>query len=256
MVLLQEIARDKEFKLRQGLNVVGVTHTTYWINWTIVGTLLNIKQTLVLMCCGRIFQFELWKNCDNSILFYLFFIYGQCFVFFAFFVSTLITSLDMANQLSYSIILANVLVETSFTNTALTLKLFYSDAVIVHQYINVVVWFLECFPTFSFSMAFGQICMIASKKFDFNTINWVEGKHLGYDDYHNGILIISKTTFDVIHTKSIEHFVNCILQSGIFFFVMFWYCDHIFSSNRGVAYSLYFPLQKSYWMTVFPFFSK
>ena len=42
MVCLQEISRDKEYKLRQGLNVVGVTHFVYWINWIIVGTILNL----------------------------------------------------------------------------------------------------------------------------------------------------------------------------------------------------------------------
>ena len=36
------------------------------------------------------------------------------------------------------------------------------------------------------------------------------------------------------------------------FIVLWWYCDHVFASNRGVAHSLYFPLQKSYWLSVFP----
>jgi hypothetical protein len=52
MLMLQEISRDKEFKLRQGLNVVGVTHLVYWVNWIIVGTILNCIQTTVLMICG------------------------------------------------------------------------------------------------------------------------------------------------------------------------------------------------------------
>jgi hypothetical protein len=41
MILLQEIAKEKELKLRQGLNVVGVSHVTYWISWLIVGFVLN-----------------------------------------------------------------------------------------------------------------------------------------------------------------------------------------------------------------------
>ena len=41
MILLQEIAKEKELKLRQGLNVVGVSHVTYWISWLIVGLVLN-----------------------------------------------------------------------------------------------------------------------------------------------------------------------------------------------------------------------
>ena len=42
MVLLQEIVKEKECKLRQGLTVVGVTHNEYWVHWIIIGTSLNI----------------------------------------------------------------------------------------------------------------------------------------------------------------------------------------------------------------------
>jgi hypothetical protein len=67
------------------------------------------------------------------------------------------------------------------------------------------------------------------------------GRHMGYEDYHASKHIESKTTFDVINSKPIAHFVHCIEQTGLVFFILFWYFDHIFSSNRGVAYSLYFP---------------
>ena len=183
----------------------------------------------------------MWLNCPLNILFYLFFVYGQCFVLFAFFVSTMIKSLDQANQLSYSIILANILVECTFSNTPFTLKLFYSDAVVSHTFVKVWTWFLEMAPTFSFSMAFGQICFVASKRFHFDSISWIDGRKITMDDYYASTEMISKTTLDVIHTKPIAHFVHCINQTSVGLFILFWYFDHILSSNRGVAYSLYFP---------------
>jgi hypothetical protein len=40
-------------------------------------------------------------------------------------------------------------------------------------------------------------------------------------------------------------------------YALLWlYLDHVISSNRGVSYSFYFPLQKTYWMSVFPYFFK
>jgi ABC-type multidrug transport system permease subunit len=75
-VLLQEIARDKEYKLRQGLNVVGVSHLVYWINWIFVGTMLNLIQTSVLMITGSFCGFQIWENCPHWILFNLFFSNG------------------------------------------------------------------------------------------------------------------------------------------------------------------------------------
>lgn len=148
------------------------------------------------------------------------------------------------------------MVETTFTNTPFTLVLFYSAKVESHTFIMIARWILECFPTFSFSMAFGQICFVASKGFSYEAANWRVGKHLGYAEYYESKTIESKSTFNVLYMKPIAHFVHCIEMIGVFFFVMFWYCDHIFSSNRGVAFSLFFPFQKSYWLSVFPFCQK
>lgn len=94
MILVQEIAREKEFKLRQGLNIVGVSHPVYWLNWLIVGTLMNVVQTSVLVVSGQIIGFPLFKNAESMILFKFFFAFGQSMVFLAFFLSTLVSSLD------------------------------------------------------------------------------------------------------------------------------------------------------------------
>jgi hypothetical protein len=90
MLLLQEIAKEKENRLRQGLNVVGVSHTVYWCHWVIVGTAINFLQAMVLLVSGYIAQFELWDNCPFSILFFVIFWYGQCLVAWAFWISTMV----------------------------------------------------------------------------------------------------------------------------------------------------------------------
>jgi hypothetical protein len=73
----------------------------------------------------------------------------------AFLFSTFVKSLDQANQLSYSIILANILVMLCFSSTPGTLKLFYSDQMTKLSYIRMTTQLLELMPTFSFAMAFG-----------------------------------------------------------------------------------------------------
>jgi ATP-binding cassette subfamily A (ABC1) protein 3 len=96
MILIQEIAKEKEFKLRQGLNIVGVSHPIYWLSWLIVGTLINLMQTSVLVASGKIMAFPLFQNADLWVLFKFFFVFGQSMVFLAFFLSTLVSSLDKA----------------------------------------------------------------------------------------------------------------------------------------------------------------
>jgi hypothetical protein len=165
----------------------------------------------------------------------------------------MVSTLDQANQLSYSLILANVLVECSFSVTPLTLKLFYAENMNWRLYIKVIKWILECFPTYSFSLGFGLMSMIASKRFNYNTVNWVDGSHFGLKEYYWERRIVVTTTNDVMYPPSVAYCVNCLIYTTIFFVVAFWYFDHILSSNRGVAYSMLFPFTKKYWISVFPF---
>ena len=59
-------------------------------------------------------------------------------------------------------------------------------------------------------------------------------------------------TGDIIEQPAASHFYYNIIFLNIVYVFLWLYFDHVLSSNRGVAYSFYFPLQKSYWMTVFP----
>lgn len=226
---------------------MGISHSTYWANWILVGTIMNFMQCFVLLMLGHICQFELWHNTPDSTLFYIFFVYGECFVWFAFLTSTFVHSLDQANQISYSLILANILVESSFTNSGATLKLFYSEAMMWRPYVKFTVWALECWPTFDFSLAWGLLAIKSSTRFNFNTMNWVEGAMFEPSDYYDEKVFVVKTTHDVIHAPSIAHFMKNIRHNIYILIVLTWYFDHVLSSNRGVSYPLTFPFQKSYW---------
>ena len=41
ITLLSELVREKEYRLRNGLNVVGVGHNVYWLHWWVVATVIN-----------------------------------------------------------------------------------------------------------------------------------------------------------------------------------------------------------------------
>ena len=69
LVILQELAKEKELKLRQGLNVVGVSHSSYWLSWLLIATVMNIIQTLVLIVAGHVGGLVMWKNVPSSIIF-------------------------------------------------------------------------------------------------------------------------------------------------------------------------------------------
>lgn len=61
-ILLSEIAREKELRLRQGLSVVGVSHSVFWLSWFIVGVVFNALITLILCITGLLCKFDYFYN--------------------------------------------------------------------------------------------------------------------------------------------------------------------------------------------------
>jgi len=94
ITLLTELVREKEYRLRNGLNVVGVGHNVYWCHWIVVAVGINTVQCLVLMIGGYVAGFDYWDHCPFGLLFYIFFWYGMTMIAGAFWLSTFITTLE------------------------------------------------------------------------------------------------------------------------------------------------------------------
>jgi hypothetical protein len=65
-----------------------------------------------------------------------------------------------------------------------------------------------------------------------------------------------KTTGDVINAYAAHYWMQNIVKVTYFLLFLFWYLDHTLASNRGTSYSFYFPVQLSYWKSVFKSCSK
>lgn len=60
MMILQELGKEKELRLRQGLNTVGVSHFAFWLSKLITSTILNICMVMILMISGYITKNLMW----------------------------------------------------------------------------------------------------------------------------------------------------------------------------------------------------
>jgi ABC-type multidrug transport system permease subunit len=89
-VILNELVREKELKLRQGLSVVGVKHGVYWISWFIVGIIFSTLTTTVLIIAGLLCQFDIFWNIPIMMTFLVFFVFSMAMISFGFFMSTLL----------------------------------------------------------------------------------------------------------------------------------------------------------------------
>ena len=89
-ILLNEIVREKELKLRQGLQVVGVSHTVYWLSWLTVAVVFSIGSTIILIITSLICQFDMFLNSPLAMMFLVFFTFSMSMNMLAIWVSTLV----------------------------------------------------------------------------------------------------------------------------------------------------------------------
>jgi ABC-type multidrug transport system permease subunit len=89
-IILNEIVREKELKLRQGLQVVGVSHTVYWLSWVSVAVFFSLVSTIILLITSLICQFDMFTNSPLVMMFLIFFTFSMAMNMLAFFVSTLV----------------------------------------------------------------------------------------------------------------------------------------------------------------------
>ena len=177
---------------------------------------------------------------------------GQSYVFLSMLVSTLVKTVDGANSLSYSIILANIFINCLFISTSGTMKLFYASDMKKYTYIKITTFLLEMWPIFDFTLSYGITTFKASKNFDYGGLNWLEGSHFGWEEMDIEYDFSGEISGLIIKAPSVNYFLNKIKTMAWVFFFLFIYLDHVLSSNRGVGYSFFFPFLKSYWKSVFP----
>ena len=111
VIFLTETSREKELRLRQGLNIVGLTATPYWFSWWLTGFIVAFVAALMTMISGYCFQFELFLNMPFILHFLLYFVFGMSMVIFSFFLTTVINSQRMAYTISYAFVLMAVVME-------------------------------------------------------------------------------------------------------------------------------------------------
>lgn len=92
VVIMIELAREKEQSLRQGLNVMGMSSMAYWQSWFITSHVFIILVTTTLILAGLACDFDVFTNTPYMILGMLFGIFAHSMVMLAFFLSTVVKS--------------------------------------------------------------------------------------------------------------------------------------------------------------------
>ena len=108
VVLLTEIVREKEKKLRLGLSLMGMSNTAFWLSWSATALLFSFIVSNLLILSGFICSFDVFTSCPYEILVILFTTYSFAMAVLAFLISTIISSSKSAYTTSYVFLLTGM----------------------------------------------------------------------------------------------------------------------------------------------------
>lgn len=85
---MSEVANDKETRIRQTLQAIGMLDSAYWISWHLFHCVTSALIALSITVVGLLFGFELFVNIDFGVLFFTFFFFSLAMNGLAFFLSS------------------------------------------------------------------------------------------------------------------------------------------------------------------------
>jgi hypothetical protein len=96
VLVLMEIVREKDLKLRKSLLIIGLDNSAFWVSWFITSAFYAALVSLILVLTGKICGFDFFNNCSFLITFFLFFLYNLSMQFLAYFMTTILKSTKSA----------------------------------------------------------------------------------------------------------------------------------------------------------------
>lgn len=119
VIQLGQIVSEKELKLRDYMNIMGLKASVYWFSWWVTNTILNTISALILIVSGYIFQFNFFLKNDFGTFFLSFMLFAWALVPFTFFISTFLRESRSATIFGFVIFLIGVIIQ-GFATTAFT----------------------------------------------------------------------------------------------------------------------------------------
>ncbi len=71
-----QIVGEKEFLLRQGMEVMGLNFFIYWLTWFITNVVQNIVSGVLLILAGLLFRLNFFLLNDAPLYIILFLLFG------------------------------------------------------------------------------------------------------------------------------------------------------------------------------------
>ena len=240
VMVLIEIVREKELKLRKSLIIIGLSNTSFWLSWILTSIIFSfILSITFLFFVTYILKWELFLNTPFFIMLTLFFWFILDMQIMAILLSTIISTIKGAYTWGFAVILSSGVLQGFFSNPYLYQILYSNDIFIL---VKLFKWFLYSFSPYNFNKAYVDIATIAGTKFDPLTLTNSPGRYYKYSDlFVRKEGTMRRLFFSYSIAPTIVNF--CLLVfNGFFYMALALYFDNVLEDNRGKGKSYLFPI--------------
>ena len=234
IMILIDVVKEKQTKLRKSLLIIGMTNISFWTSWLLISIIFSLVVNIIFFIFVNILQWELFLNVPFPIMFTLFFLITIDLQLLAFIMSTILTNVKTAYAAAFCFIIVAMVIEFIFT-VPFIYQIIYAEN--INFGVHIFKIFLYLFCPYSFAKAYLEISTIASTKLNEVTFMNEVGREYYYSDlFHvnEGKMIFINTKFSIPATY--ESFIWLVID-GIIYFVLIFYLDIVIESNRGKAKS-------------------
>lgn len=242
VVTLIDLLREKETRLRQGLNVMGMYSSTYWSSWLTKGFCTALLSSNILTIVGIMSGFDTFTNTPYLILIIVFTSFVFAMIALACFMASILKTVKAGYTASYGFILGGLVLQ-SFMSNVFLLYLLHSDQ--LPGWIQAIHYILFLYPPFNFAKAYGDIARKSGRKFSRHERGWVNGPGFTWKNFVHSIWgNVAGVKYKVPSTGST---VLILLGDVVFYMLLTWYFDNVMENNRSSGQPAYFIFTRKFW---------
>ncbi|EGG13873.1 ABC transporter A family protein [Cavenderia fasciculata] len=233
--LMYKVSFEKEKHLKQGMIMMGLNGSVYFVSWFITCLVINVLLTLITIGVGAACQFSFFLSTNFFVNFLTFFLYILCMTQVAFFILTFIQSTKAAIGIGMTIFIVGSIIQLIFSLMSTFLfQILYETDNTSSLTARVILYVLPMYHFSKIVTDINQVTLLSKftgVRFDWSNL------------YAN---LNSPTATNVNIPSTYESLVNLLILS-IGYTVLAWYFEHIVPGNDGTSQPPWFFLLPSYW---------
>lgn len=174
-----QLLRQKEKRLRIGLNIVGVTHFQFYFAELLTYAFSVFIISLHFCIAGYLLDFKFWSH---GLVWYnmlILFSNGLIIGLLAFIVTACVSDRNLGMSVIYGFVLYSIVMQWLFTG-GIILELLYLDS--ANNIVRFLKYLFNLYPSFHFSKIFSDVNRKADNHLDTYENRFVEGTEFTFND--------------------------------------------------------------------------